>query len=155
MRNQGMHPDKVLLQSARVYSEVLDAKIRCCSAGGSAGFESSPSEEIAAVAGLKFGLDNMLIKPRGIAISGKAKLIDNHSVEITDGDKVSVITAENIIIATGSEPALVPAFNIDHKRIITSDEALNLMEIPKEMIVIGQVPWGLSLDSCSQPLVQR
>ena len=92
---------------------------------------------------LKFGLDNMLLKPRGISrITGKAKLLSNHEVEITDGDEVSVVTAENIIIATGSEPAIIPAFNIDGKRIITSDEALDLMEIPKEMLIVGQVPWG-------------
>ena len=64
-------------------------------------------------------------------------------MEITDGDKVTVITAENIIVATGSEPALVPEFNIDHERIITSDDALNLMEIPGEMIVVGAGALGL------------
>lgn len=142
---RGCIPTKVLLQSARVYSEVLDAKkYGVVVPEARLDLKVVHQKKSAAVAGLKFGLDNMLIKPRGIArISGKAKLIDNHSVEITDGDKVSVITAENIIIATGSEPALVPAFNIDHKRIITSDEALNLMEIPKEMIVIGAGALGL------------
>ncbi|NLZ92071.1 MAG: dihydrolipoyl dehydrogenase [Clostridiales bacterium] len=142
---RGCIPTKVLLQSARVYSELLDAKkygvvvpeVRL-------DLKAVHQKKSAAVAGLKFGLDNMLIKPRGIArIAGKAKLIDNHSVEITDGDKVTVITAENIIVATGSEPALVPEFNIDHERIITSDDALNLMEIPGEMIVVGAGALGL------------
>jgi dihydrolipoamide dehydrogenase len=143
--SRGCIPTKVLLQSAKAYSEILDAKKY-----GIVVSEAHPDmkavhqKKTAAINGLKFGLDNMLIKPRGIGrISGKAKLIDNHAVEITDGDKVSVITAENIIIATGSEPALIPAFNIDHKKIITSDEALNLMEIPKEMIIIGAGALGL------------
>jgi dihydrolipoamide dehydrogenase len=143
--SRGCIPTKVLLQSAKAYSEILDAKKY-----GIVVSEAHPDmkavhqKKTAAINGLKFGLDNMLIKPRGIGrISGKAKLIDNHTVEITDGDKVSVITAENIIIATGSEPALIPAFNIDHKKIITSDEALNLMEIPKEMIIIGAGALGL------------
>lgn len=142
---RGCIPTKVLLQSARVYLDILDAKKygvvvpEVC-----LDLKAVHQKKSTIVAGLKFGLDNMLIKPRGISrIAGKAKLVDNHSVEITEGDKVSVITAENIIIATGSEPALVPAFNIDRKKIITSDEALNLMEIPKEMIIIGAGALGL------------
>lgn len=143
--SRGCIPTKVLLQSAKVYSEVLDGKKY-----GIVVSEVRPDmkaihqKKTAAVNGLKFGLDNMLIKPRGIdRIMGKARLIDNHTVEITNGDSVSTITAENIIIATGSEPAMIPAFNIDKEKIITSDEAINIMEIPKEMIVVGAGALGL------------
>lgn len=47
------------------------------------------------------------------------------------------ISAKNIIIATGSSPLMISSFNIDHKSIITSDEALSLREIPKSLIIIG------------------
>ena len=92
---RGCIPTKVLLQSARVYSEVLDAKkYGIVAPEVRLDLKAVHQKKSAAVAGLKFGLDNMLIKPRGIARISEAKLIDNHSVEITDGDKVSVITAE-------------------------------------------------------------
>ena len=59
---QGCIPTKVLLQSARVYQSCWMPKIRCCSAGGTAGFESSPSEEIRRGCRPEIRLDNMLIK---------------------------------------------------------------------------------------------
>ena len=143
--SRGCIPTKVLLQSAKVYSEILDAKkYGIVVSDVHPDMKAVHQKKTAAVNGLKFGLDNMLIKPRGIdRILGKARLIDQHTVEITDGENVSTITAENIIVATGSEPAMIPACNIDHEKIITSDEALNLTEIPKEMIVIGAGALGL------------
>jgi len=47
------------------------------------------------------------------------------------------ISAKNIIIATGSSPLMISSFNIDHKSVITSDEALSLREIPESLIIIG------------------
>jgi dihydrolipoamide dehydrogenase len=143
--NRGCIPTKVLLHSARIYSETLDAKkYGVVVPEAHLDLKTVHKNKSALVTRLKFGLDNMLLKPRGISrITGKAKLLSNHEVEITDGDEVSVVTAENIIIATGSEPAIIPAFNIDGKRIITSDEALDLMEIPKEMLIVGAGALGL------------
>ncbi len=53
------------------------------------------------------------------------------------------MTAAHFVIAAGSEPAMIPAFHIDRQRIITSDEALELKEIPSELIVIGAGALGL------------
>jgi len=47
------------------------------------------------------------------------------------------ITAENIILATGSEPLNIPCFNIDHKNVLTSNDALMLEQVPEKMLVIG------------------
>ena len=86
----------------------------------------------------------MLIKPRGIdRLQGKARLLDAHTVELVNGEETRTVTAENIIIATGSEPAMIPAFHIDKEKIITSDEALNLQEMPEELIIVGAGALGL------------
>lgn len=143
--SRGCIPTKVLLQSAKVYAEVLGAKEY-----GIVVSDAKPDmrvihqKKVMAVNSLKFGLDNMLIKPRGIdRLQGKARLIDAHTVELVNGDEKKTVTAENIIIATGSEPAMIPAFHIDKENIITSDEALNLQEMPKELIVVGAGALGL------------
>ncbi|MFG6363382.1 dihydrolipoyl dehydrogenase [Schaedlerella sp.] len=143
--SRGCIPTKVLLQSAKVYSEVLGAKEY-----GIAVSDAKPDmrvihqKKMMAVNSLKFGLDNMLIKPRGIdRLQGKARLIDAHTVELVNGEEKKTVTAENIIIATGSEPAMIPAFHIDRKNIITSDEALNLQEMPEELIIVGAGALGL------------
>lgn len=143
--SRGCIPTKVLLQSAKVYTEVMGAKEY-----GIAVTDAKPDmkmihqKKTMAVNSLKFGLDNMLIKPRGIdRLQGKARLIDAHTIELTNGAEKKTITSKNIIIATGSEPAMIPAFQIDKEKIITSDEALNLQEIPKELIIVGAGALGL------------
>ena len=47
------------------------------------------------------------------------------SVEITEGQKQTLTARKEIIVATGSTPRSVPGIEIDRKRIITSDEAIN------------------------------
>jgi len=49
------------------------------------------------------------------------------------------IKAKKVIIATGSSPALIPAFNIDHQRILTSNDILHpdFKELPKKILIIG------------------
>ncbi len=143
--SRGCIPTKVLLQSAKVYAEVKGAKEYGISvADAKPDMKVIHQKKTMAVNSLKFGLDNMLIKPRGIdRLQGTARLIDAHTVELTNGEEKKTITAENIIIATGSEPAMIPAFHIDREKIITSDEALNLQEMPNELIVVGAGALGL------------
>ncbi|MFX0037114.1 MAG: dihydrolipoyl dehydrogenase [Candidatus Hermodarchaeota archaeon] len=56
-----------------------------------------------------------------------------------EGKDITTIRAKRVIIATGSSPALIPAFNIDHERILTSDDILdpNFRSIPERLLIIG------------------
>jgi dihydrolipoamide dehydrogenase len=56
-----------------------------------------------------------------------------------EGEKNTTINAKRVIIATGSSPAMIPAFNIDHKRILTSDDILDskFITVPEELLIIG------------------
>lgn len=143
--NRGCIPTKVLVRSAHVLEEMRNAQQYGIIAKEiSADMKLIQQKKNTAINSLKFGLDNFLIKSRKIdRIKGKAKFIDSHTLEIKDGDNIRTVTAENIIIATGSEPAMIEAFNIDREHIITSDEALNLEEIPKELIIVGAGALGL------------
>jgi dihydrolipoamide dehydrogenase len=143
--NRGCIPTKVLVKSAEVFNQAKKAQQFGIKLEGiTADQKAIHQQKVKAINSLKFGLDNLLIKPRKITrIQGNARFLDAHTLEITDGDKVQQVTAEHIIIATGSEPAMIPAFHIDGKNIITSNEALNLQEIPKSMVVIGAGALGL------------
>ncbi len=72
-----------------------------------------------------------LYKGKGV-IAGPNRI----NVEATDGGAAE-ISADNIIIATGSRPALIPAFGIDGQQVLTSDHALAMTRLPKSMIIIG------------------
>jgi dihydrolipoamide dehydrogenase len=57
------------------------------------------------------------------------------------------IEFKNIIVATGSVPRALPNVAVDGKRILTSDELLELKEIPKSMLVLGAGAVGVEFAS--------
>lgn len=80
--------------------------------------------------------------------TGVGSFVDKNTIKVTSGDgKETTITAEKIIIATGSKPTALPFAPFDKHRIISSTEALTLKEIPKHLIVIGGGVIGMELGS--------
>src|SRR5690606_2667835 len=70
--------------------------------------------------------------------------------EVKVGDRT--LTAKNIVIATGSEPASLPGVEVDEERVVTSTGALDLKSVPERMVVIGAGVIGLELGSVWQRL---
>ena len=68
------------------------------------------------------------------------------TVEITEGEQRTV-EAKEIIIATGSAARGVPGIEIDHTRIITSDEAIALKTLPKSLVIMGSGAVGVEFAS--------
>lgn len=94
--------------------------------------------------GIKFLMDKNNIT----VFQGVGSFQSKTEVVVTSEDgKSEVLTAKNIIIATGSKPNFFPGMEPDKKRIITSTEALKMTEIPKKMLVIGGGVIGLELGS--------
>jgi dihydrolipoamide dehydrogenase len=88
----------------------------------------------------------LLIKKNKVErVRGFGKLISKDTIDVfdTEGKKIDSITADRIIIATGARPKSVSAIHVDHKNIITSTEAMNLSEQPKEFIIIGAGAIGI------------
>jgi dihydrolipoamide dehydrogenase len=80
-----------------------------------------------------------LFKSWGITLKeGRGILLSPRDIEITLKDtSKEIVTSDKIILATGSRPSRVPAFPFDGERIISSDEAVNIKEIPKSLLVVG------------------
>jgi dihydrolipoamide dehydrogenase len=79
---------------------------------------------------------------------GVGSFKDKNTVIVTKTDGTATeLTTEKVIIATGSKPSSLPFLKIDKKRIITSTEALTLIEIPKHLILIGGGVIALELGS--------
>ena len=94
--------------------------------------------------GIKYLMDKNNIE----VFEGLGSFVDKTHVKITKNDKSEeTIEGENIIIATGSKPSNLPFIKLDKERIITSTEALELKEIPKDLLVIGGGVIGLELGS--------
>lgn len=80
--------------------------------------------------------------------TGTGSFIDKNTILVKDAAGAEKkITGEKIIIATGSKPTALPFAAFDKKRIISSTEALELKELPKQMVVIGGGVIGMELGS--------
>jgi len=94
------------------------------------------------------GIQYLFKKNKIDTFEGLGSFVDKNTIKITKDDGTSeTVTAKNVIIASGSKPTALPFLPIDKKRIITSTEALNIKEVPKQMIVIGGGVIGLELGS--------
>jgi dihydrolipoamide dehydrogenase len=94
------------------------------------------------------GIDFLMKKNKIDVHNGFGSFKDKNTIVVTSikGDVVELIT-KNTIIATGSKPASFPFIQLDKKRVITSTEALELPEVPKNLIVVGGGVIGLELGS--------
>jgi len=67
-----------------------------------------------------------------------ADLLGPRQVTLADGaGKKETLEADAIILAPGSKSKLLPGFSPDGETIVTSDEALKIRRIPREMVIIG------------------
>ncbi len=99
------------------------------------------------------GVDYLMKKNKITRFEGTGFFTGNdqeatHTIQITKESKESEkITAENVVIASGSEPISLKDVPVDGKNIITSDHAINLTKVPKHLIIIGAGVIGLELGS--------
>lgn len=136
--NRGCIPTKAILRAAQVYAEAKESKVfginATCSTFDIDGIQNWKEQVIKKlVSGVEF-----LLKSRKVVIlNGYGRLIDGNVIEVETKNGKEIYKGKDIIIATGSEPAIIPDFKIDHEHVLTSDDALSLRKIPKDMLIVG------------------
>ncbi|QRN86161.1 dihydrolipoyl dehydrogenase [Clostridia bacterium] len=136
--NVGCIPTKALVASTSVLSDIKNAASFGIEVEGVGfDFKKMMERKDKIVSQLVGGVGFLMKKNNVDVIDGTAKLIGKNAVEVTTPDGTQTVEAENIILATGSEAALIKALSYDGKNVITSKEALSLTEVPKSMLVIG------------------
>jgi dihydrolipoyl dehydrogenase len=98
------------------------------------------------VGGLTKGVEFLFKKNKIDWIKGTAQLAGIGTVNVTAGE-TQTLGAKEIIIATGSSPRSVPGVTIDRSRIITSDEAIHLKDVPKSLVIMGSGAVGVEFAS--------
>ncbi|AEG59928.1 dihydrolipoyl dehydrogenase [Desulforamulus ruminis] len=83
------------------------------------------------------GIQFLLNKNKVDFFKGAAKIKAPGVVEVAGDGETKVLQCENMVIATGSSPALIKSLGYNGTSIITSEEALQLQEIPKSLLIIG------------------
>jgi len=69
---------------------------------------------------------------------GEASFVDKHTIQVKKPDgSIELLTAETIVIATGSRPYHPPQIDFDHSRVYDSDTILKLKHDPRHIIIYG------------------
>jgi dihydrolipoamide dehydrogenase len=147
--NWGCIPTKALLEHAHAWKVVQQAKDWGISfAGAQPAFDMGQihARKDKIVRQLTGGVAFLFKKNKIDWIKGTARLLGQGGVEVTGAD-AQQLAAREIIVATGSAPRSVPGIEIDRKRIITSDEALNLRDVPKSIVILGSGAIGVEFAS--------
>jgi dihydrolipoamide dehydrogenase len=145
----GCIPTKALLEHAHALKIVQNVKEWGVTIGeGAIGIDMNQvqARKDKVVLGLTRGIEFLFKKNKIEWIKGTARISGRGQVDVTDGDAQRLKSRE-IVIATGSAPRSVPGVEIDGKRIITSDEAIGLREVPKSIVVLGSGAVGVEFAS--------
>jgi len=138
--NYGCIPSKALLASAETIHKIGRAGSFGVNVDGSVSFDwpAIQKRKDRVVFTLRGGVKS-LFDSRNIKLySGKATLDGPGRINVTDEKGGSeTITADSIILAVGSIPAMVPGWPTDNDLICTSDEALHWKELPKQLMIVG------------------
>jgi dihydrolipoamide dehydrogenase len=139
--HRGCIPAKEFLETAAVYRTVAGAKEFGVNVGQPAvDFATSQGRKQKVVDQLFRGLAG-LMKGRGITVlEGTGTLMPDRKVRIeanAPSQAPSEITAANVVLASGSVPRTIPGFEVDGHLVMTSDEVLDLTELPRSVAVVG------------------
>jgi dihydrolipoamide dehydrogenase len=152
----GCIPTKALLEHAHALKVVQHAKewgvtIPTANAGTppsvSLDMNQVQTRKDRIVNGLTKGVEFLFKKNQIDWIKGTARLTGNGGVDVFEGDRQTLRVRREIIVATGSMPRGVPGIAIDHKRIITSDEAIHLRNVPGSIAILGSGAVGVEFAS--------
>ncbi|UOQ49357.1 dihydrolipoyl dehydrogenase [Gracilibacillus caseinilyticus] len=92
------------------------------------------------------GVESLLIGNKIDIVNGEAYFVDANTVRVIDGANTQTYTFKNAILATGSRPVEIPTFQFT-ERVINSNGALSLPEVPEKLVVIGGGYIGTELGS--------
>lgn len=137
--NRGCVPTKTMMHSSDAYRiATRSANIGVTAEGVKADLNRIIDRKCEVSETLRDGIMFLLKKKKVDFVAGTAKVTDGHTVEINGNEEVSELTAANIMIATGSEPATPPIPGADLPGVLDSTGLLELRgEIMKDFVIIG------------------
>jgi dihydrolipoamide dehydrogenase len=146
--HRGCIPTKALLQTAGL----LDKARRSSDYGVDTGevrldLEGARSFKTRVVDKNAKGIE-YLFKKNGIqSFHGRGRLVGRHEVEVTGESGSQTLWGKHVLIATGSRPREISVARTDGRRIVNSDQLLELPEVPDSLVVLGAGAVGVEFAS--------
>lgn len=145
--HKGCIPSKTLLRSAEVYQQAKNAEqFGVIVENVCYDFEKIQARKKQIIEQLHKGVLQLMKKGKIDVYEGTGRILGPSifsptpgtiSVEYNDGRENTLLIPKYVIIATGSKPKSLPGISIDGNFVLTSDEALELNELPNSILVIG------------------
>ncbi len=138
--NRGCIPTKTLFAVANLATQVQEASAFGVNINGEAAIDYPQvlTHKTSVIQQLTGGIAQLL-KANGVdTLNGTATLTDRNTIVVSKSDGTTAqLNAKNIIIATGSEPAESPIFEIDESHVLTTTGILDLTELPESLLIVG------------------
>ncbi len=137
--HKGCIPTKTLIQSTHLYELIKRSKeYGIVTEGVSADFGQFHKRKRLIVNKLFAGVEHLLKKNRVDLFNGTGYIASPDKVLVKEGDKINEETStKNIVVATGSSPVIFKGLPHDKKKVLTSDDILELETIPSSLLIIG------------------
>ena len=136
--NRGCIPAKAMIHASSLYREMQEAERFGISASDvTYDYEKIVAYKEETTDKLVQGVEQLL-KANGVDVyDGKGTLLEEKKVRIRKEKEDVVLEGENIILASGSKPLILPIPGMDSERVLTSDALFAMKEAPKSLIIIG------------------
>jgi dihydrolipoamide dehydrogenase len=136
--NVGCIPSKALINASKIYDKMKHgADIGLLADNVRVDMKKMQVWKGEVVSKLTGGVKQLLKTNNCDYRTGTARIVGPRTVEIDDGKSKTTVTADHIVLATGSRPIEIPGFKFDGKRVVDSTGALAFDEVPKQLVVIG------------------
>ena len=144
--NSGCIPSKALLHATEILREVKHSKVRGIEFGPpSFNLDQLRSWKDSILEKLGNGIKE-LAQRRGIQlVHGRGHFEDSQTLRVETAGGQQFIRYQKAILASGSKPSMPSAFDLGNKRIMTSTEALDIPEVPHDLLIVGGGYIGMEL----------
>ncbi len=146
--HRGCIPTKALLHTAELYHTFQHREefgLTATKVGLDYAKTMAKKEKV--VTQLWKGVEFLLKKNKVTLVAGWGRLVDAGHVEVESAEGKTVLTARDIVIATGSVPRELPDLPFDGKQILSSDHVLAKTDIPKSIVILGGGAIGVEFAS--------
>ena len=132
--NRGCIPTKSLLHASHKFYELSKSEFFGISINeATVDYTKIDEYKNSCVTKLKTGIEGLLKNAKVRVIKGNGKILSNSEVEVND----EIISASNILIATGSKPRVLNIKGIDKEIVVTSNHLLNEFKEVDKIVIIG------------------
>lgn len=144
--NRGCIPSKALLHATKVMQEAKESSFRGITFGNPVlDMPKMRAWKEGIIEKLSGGIKSLAGMRKVDVMHGRGHFEDSHTLRVETADGQKFIQFEKAIVAVGSKPALPKVFDLGNPRVMTSTEALDVEEVPENLLVIGGGYIGMEL----------